>query len=205
MTSLLAADVLLQRAHDELGVLENVRRRIQAAGVDEKMLPTLTDLRAFILLGPERHGEDLKRRLAPLLPSLVGKGLAEDGEPSAALARLYLAIAHLVGGILDTRQLFDLRLAEPPGSGGPLISCPPHATGAWGQRLQIQVQVSSDAQHLLVRPDPIFGVGEAIRHLNHPTDSTLWCELECDSGTVLFAALSPHGLSRHVLRIEVAE
>lgn len=194
----------LQCFYDDAAAVEAVCQQFLAAGVEASALPTQTDRRAFALLGEERPGEDLARRLEMVMPALVNRGVVGSGRQPAAVARFLLSVTHLMDGLRSPVEIIDARLQNPGRGPGPVIVCPTRATGTWGQTLQVPLQVSANAEYLLVRPDLIFGAGEVVERLEPGRDSHFWFEIPCDHGEVLIAAISGEGVSRHVVYVEIS-
>jgi len=194
----------LRQSQANLADLVTLNSQFVANGADPGTLPDDTHLRAFAII-EDAEDADLVRRAAALVPFLAAKGLAL-GALTPPRARYLLAVAPQIDGILTLGERFDLKLQDPPTlpPEGPTILCVSRVLAAWGQTLRFNVQVSNDAEFVLVRPDGAFGRGQAIHRLSTPHDHRFWFDLPCETGTVLVAAMAADGrLARHLIDVEV--
>lgn len=203
--------VLLSKAHSDLDELKNLRSRLVSLGIDNDALPSDAVLMAFCLMGDHSRGDllaDFKRHL----PLFLSRGLLTSGnveELSTPRLRLLLqTTSGLIEHSISLSQAFDAGIAawqaDNPLYDGPTIRCADQATAIWGQTLKIMVTVIG-AERLLIRPDPIFGLQEAIVSVES-AKTTATVSVACDDGRIVLAAMAASGeVSVHNIHLSVLE
>jgi hypothetical protein len=198
-------ETLLDAMHRDLNALHERRSALVRSGIDRNHLPDGVALMAFALLG--NHGRDaLLAQISGHWASLQSKGLvygAIDDAPTAELRLLALALPHaeVIGPVW--RQLRETAEAnEPPRE---VWRCPTRVRGLWGEEARLHFSLKG-VSHLLIAPDPIFGLQPAMLAVDPDGGHTGWFAFPTDNGNITISLLHRSGeVYRHVVEARVGE
>lgn len=196
-------EVITADAYRLYSSLLNVRAALIAAGVAPDAAPSDDALRAFVLLGDfERN--DIILIIQPHLAALQEAGLMQANLrdiPTAEL-RLFASVVDHIAALLTVSERFaaGIELASADSAiNAPKIACATSVSGLWGQHAHVQFAVT-DAAWILIRPEPIFLVNEALLRCDQRQTSGYFEIPVENGGSVLLAAMSLHGeVSTHLI------
>ncbi|MGH8598323.1 MAG: hypothetical protein ACREXT_16850 [Gammaproteobacteria bacterium] len=198
-------ETLLLAAHRDRDALLKRRNALAIRGIDRDHLPDDVVVMAFALLG-DHERDRLIAQLKNHWDALQSRGLAYGAINSATTAELRL-LEHVrehvmaIGTVLH--QLRETAAALPPPR--EIWRRTEPQCGIWGQMTQIDFSVQG-ASHLLIDPDPIFGLQHAVLAANPEHLYSGSFHVPIDNGDITISLLYRSGeIYRDVVRIAVEE
>lgn len=179
--AVLRIESLLVAAHSSLALLQQRRAALANSGIGSDHLVSRTAMMAFALLGDHAR-QNLLQELRPHWSTLQGKGLAHgsiDVTATPVLRLLAHALPHTqaIGSVWDQLVAVDSPPAPPRG----VWKSAATVRGLWGQPARLHFRVT-DADYLLIEPDPVFGVQSALLALQADTIHTGSIGIPVDNG-----------------------
>jgi hypothetical protein len=204
-TALPRIEILLAAAHRDLAALHKRRDALTRSGIDRNHLPDDVALMTFALLGD--HERDM--RLAEVhgdWAALQSKGLVYGAIDAASTAELrLLAVALPQTEIIGSawQQLREaVEASEPPRE---IWRCARCVRGFWGQLARLHFSVQG-VSHLLIDPDPIFGLQPAFLATDPDDRYSGSFPFPVDNGAITISLLHCSGeVYRHVVEAMVSE
>jgi hypothetical protein len=198
-------ETLLAAAHRNYNALREQRGTLVRSGIDGDHLPDDPVLMAFALL--DDHERDaLRVQVREYWAALQSKGLvygAIDDVTTAELRLLVLVREHTeaIGSLWQQLQEAVDAPEPPPG----IWRGPTHVRGLWGQEARLHFSVQY-VQHLLIHPDPVFGLQPALRAVDPDVCHTGAFSFPIDNGAITITLRHRNGeVYRHLVQVMVEE
>lgn len=194
---------LLAAAHRNHSVLEQRCAALRRTGIAPENLPEPTARMAFALLGDHDRAV-LTAALREHWGELQSKGLVSGAIDAATTAELRL-FAHVrehtaaIGSVWEQLREADGAPAPPHG----VWHCARRVRGLWGQRARLHF-VMEGMRHLLIEPDPVFGLQPAVVAAASEQRQRGSFEFPIDNGEIRISMRHRSGaLYRHVVEAMV--
>lgn len=196
---------LLGAAHRDIALLNERRYALLHCGIGGDHLPDDVALMAFALLGDHERDAQLAV-LRPHWPALQSKGLAYGALEAAPTPGLRL-LAHTLPNIAAIGPVWEklMKSADAPRPPQGVWQCASRLSGIWGhiETLFFSVQ---DVAHILVNPDPIFGLQPALLTVDPDTRSTGSFSFPIDNGFIIISLGRRNGeVYRHVVEAAIGD
>jgi hypothetical protein len=204
-TTMLSIEKLLVEAHRSYDALLKRRTALGLSGIDSDYLPTDEILKAYALLGA--HGRDeVLGTVHEQWPALQNKGLAYGSIEDVTTPELRL-LAH-IEGYTETigpvwQQLQEaVDVSAPPSA---VWRCAKRASGLWGQLVRQRFSTRG-VRHLLIEPEPIFGVQPALIAVDPDRPHSGSFQFPIDNGRISITLLHQSGtVYRQEIEVMVEE
>jgi len=196
---------LLSKAHRILPVLHDRRNVLQRSGIDRNHLPSDEALMAYTLLGDHEREEKLALIRDPWpdlqAKALVYGALADASTPELRLIEHALPHTDIITTVWDQFQLIN-DAAEPPRS---VWHSAASVRGLWGQSCRLRFTVY-DVTHLMIDPDPIFGLQRALLALGLSHSHSGSFMFPIDNGAISIKMRHHSGqIYRHIVNVRTKE
>ncbi len=196
---------LLVAAHRNLSVLQERRSALERGGIGQDHLAADEVLTAFALLG-EHERDAMLAEVGAHWAALQSKGLVCGGIENATTPVLRL-IAHILP---HTKAIGSIWQQIRGAVDAPE---PPHGTwhsatsvcGSWGQLARLHFSVQ-DVEHLMIDPDPVFGLQPVLVALDPDRCHTGSFPFAIDNGVITMRLRHRNGnVYRQVVQATVEE
>lgn len=190
---------LIAAAHRDLVTLRQRREALLRSGIDSDHLPDQVMLMAFALLG-DHERERLLRGLRGHWAALQSKGLVYGSIEVATTPELRLMEqvrehADAIGPVWDQLRQAD-SAPEPPRG---VWRSAKRVRGLWGQLARLHFTMDK-VRHLLIEPDPVFGLQPTLVAADPQAHHTGLFEFPIDNGTIRITLLHDSGeVYRHLI------
>lgn len=176
-------ETILAAAHQNYAALRERRGALGRGGIGRDHLPDDVALMSFALLA-DHEWKAMLAEVRPHWAALQSKGLAHGTLENAATPVLRL-LAHILSHTNAIEPIWQQL------KGAVDASEPPHGVwrsatsvrGLWGQEARLHFSVQ-DVQHLLIDPDPVFGLQPALLALDPDTCHTGSFPFPIDNGAI---------------------
>lgn len=198
-------ETLLAAAHRDLDALRERRGALELRGVGSDHLPDDVTLMAFALLG-DHERDALRAQVCGRWTALQSKGLVYGAIDEASTAEFRL-LEHVRGHTEAIGPAWQ-QLREAVGAPEPphdIWRCARRVRGLWGQWARLRFSVRG-VSHLLIDPDPIFGLQPALLATDPDAGYTGSLPFPIDNGAITISLLRRGGeVYRHVVEAMVEE
>lgn len=203
-TAIPRIETLLAAAHQNLDALRERRTALERSGVGRDHLPDELVM-AFALLG-DHERDTLLAQVRGHWATLQSKGLVHGAIDDATTAELRLIeyVREHTDAIGPVWQ--QLReVVEAPEPSHDIWRCATRVRGLWGQLAHLHFSMQGVC-HLLIDPDPIFGLQPALVAADPDDRHTGSFPFPIDNGAITISLLHRSGeVLRHVVQVMVEE